>query len=179
MRRSSGRALHESSSALLDYYLMRSTKTHPRSSHENGPSHHRVKDALDQAFTLQQPGLRIDAGFAGEVVARRNRLMQAKLGQKHPQLRPLPPAPVPEYANRRVVVRSAIQSVGRTCTVPCRSIGGGDGLLVRTRWQRTRRTTCWNSWNRWGRAGRPGRLRSWPGAGSGAQAQGFRPPLLR
>ena len=63
MRRSGGRALHESSSALLDYYLMRSTKTHPRSSHENGPSHHRVKDALDQVFTLQQPGLRIDGSL--------------------------------------------------------------------------------------------------------------------
>ena len=116
---------------------MRSTKTHPRSSHENGPapSHHRVNDARDQAFTLRSSrgfeSTESYVGFAGEVVAKRNRLVQAKLGQKHPQLRLLPPAPVPEYANRRVVGRSAIQAVGRTCTVPCRSIGGGGGLLVR------------------------------------------------
>ena len=76
------------------------------------------------------------------MVARRNRLIQAKLGQKHPQLRLLPPAPVPEYANRRVVVRSAIQSVG-ACTP-----------TLTAYW----RTTCWDSWNRLGRAGRPGRL---------------------
>ena len=88
---------------------MRSTKTHPRSSHENGPapSHHRVNDARDQAFTLRSSRGRHTLNCASCL------------------------QPPPEYANRRVVVRSAIQSVGRTCTVPSRSIGGGGGLLVR------------------------------------------------
>ena len=170
---------------------MRSTKTHPRSSHENGPSQHRVNDARDQAFTLRSSrgfeSTESYVGFAGEVVAKRNRLVQAKLGQKHPQLRLLPPAPVPEYANRRVVGRSAIQSVGRTCTVPCRSIGGGGGLLVCRMGGSVLEDDLLElmepvgesgtAWSITAASSAP--LRSWPGAGSGAQARGLRPPLLR
>ena len=59
------------------------------------------------------------------MVERRNRLVQGKLEQERPHLRPLPPAPMPEYVNYRARVRkwSTIQAAGRTYTVPSRLIG--------------------------------------------------------
>ena len=64
-------------------------------------------------------------GFIRKVVDRRNRLVQGKLEEERPHLRPLPPAPVPEYVNHQARVRkwSTIQAVGRTYTVPSRLIG--------------------------------------------------------
>ena len=64
-------------------------------------------------------------GFVRKVVDRRNRLVQGELEEEHPHLRPLPPAPVPEYVNHRVRVRksSTIQAAGRTYSVPSRLIG--------------------------------------------------------
>ncbi len=132
IRRSRGRALNESYAALLDHYGLRSTRTNPGAGHENGVAEHahdRLKDALDQALMLR--GSRdfnstgTYAGFVRQVVAKRNRLVQGKLEQEHPHLRPLPPAPVPEYVNYRAKVRkwSTIQAAGRTYTVPSRLIG--------------------------------------------------------
>ena len=65
------------------------------------------------------------AGFVRKVVDRRNRLVMGKLEEERPHLRPLPPAPVPEYVNHRARVRkwSTIQAAGRTYTVPSRLIG--------------------------------------------------------
>ena len=59
------------------------------------------------------------------MAARRNRLVQGKLEQERSQLRPLPPAPMPQYVNYRARVRkwSTIQVAGRTYTVPSRLIG--------------------------------------------------------
>ena len=132
IRRSRGRALNESYAALLDHYGLRSTRTNPGAGHENGVAehaHYRLKDALDQALMLR--GSRdfdstgTYAGFVRQVVAKRNRLVQGKLEQERPHLRPLPPTPVPEYVNYRAKVRkwSTIQAAGRTYTVPSRLIG--------------------------------------------------------
>ena len=132
MRRSRGRALNDAYQALLDHYGLRSTRINPGQSHENGiaeQGHYRLKDAIDQALILR--GSRdfhtADdyALFVARMVQRRNRLAQGKLEQELACLRPLPPAPMPEYVNYRARVRkwSTIQVAGRTYTVPSRLIG--------------------------------------------------------
>ena len=132
VRRSRGRELNGTYAALLDHYGLRSTRINRGRSHENGVAeqgHYRLKDAIDQALILR--GSRdFDTGgdyarLVGEMVRRRNRLVQCKLEQEHSQLRPLPPAPMPQYVNYRARVRkwSTIQVAGRTYTVPSRLIG--------------------------------------------------------
>ena len=137
IRRSRGRALNDSYAELLEHYGMESTRINSGESHENGvaeQANHRLKDAIGQALMLQ--GSRdfssldeytgfVRTGFVRKVVDRRNRLVQGKLEEERPRLRPLPPAPVPEYVNHRAKVRkwSTIQAAGRTYTVPSRLIG--------------------------------------------------------
>ena len=132
MRRSLGRALNDAYRALLDHYGLHSTRINPGQSHENGVAeqgYYRLKDAIDQALILR--GSRdfhtADdyAIFVERMVQRRNRLVQGKLEQELACLRPLPPAPMPEYVNYRARVRkwSTIQVAGRTYTVPSRLIG--------------------------------------------------------
>ncbi len=117
--------------ALLDHYGLRSTRINPGQSHENGVAeqrHYCFKDAIDQALILR--GSRdFDTAddytlFVGRMVHRRNRFAQGKLEQEMASLRPLPPAPMPEYVNYRAQVRkwSTIQEAGRTYTVPSRLI---------------------------------------------------------
>ena len=131
MKRSRGRALNDNYAALLDHYGLRSTRINRGQSHENGVAehaHYRLKDAVDQALILR--GSRdfhtTDhyAGFVREMVERRNRLVKGKLEQEMACLRPLPPAPMPEYANYRSKVRkwSTIQVAGRSYSVPSRLI---------------------------------------------------------
>ncbi len=111
---------------------VRSTRINRGQSHENGVTeqgHYRLKDAIDQALILR--GSRdFDTGddyarYIRQMVERRNRLVQGKLEQELPHLRPLPPAPMHEYVNYRARVRkwSTIQAAGRTYTVPSRLIG--------------------------------------------------------
>ena len=132
VRRSRGRELNDVYAALLDHYGLQSTRINRGQSHENGVAeqgHYRLKDAIDQALILR--GSRdFDtvgdyADFVGEMVQRRNRLVQGKLEQERIHLRPLPAAPMPEYVNYRARVRkwSTIQAAGRTYTVPSRLIG--------------------------------------------------------
>ena len=132
VKRSRGRSLNDNYAALLDHYGLRSTRINRGQSHENGvaeQAHHRLKDAIDQALILR--GSRdFDtpddyANFVREMVARRNRLVEGKLEQEKACLRPLPPAPVPEYVNYQARVRkwSTIQVAKRTYTVPSRLIG--------------------------------------------------------
>ena len=132
VKRSRGRALNDSYAALLDHYGLRSTRINRGRSHENGvaeQAHYRLKDAIDQALILR--GSRdFDtvgeyAHFVREMVARRNRLVEGQLEQEMACLRPLPPAPVPEYVNYQARVRkwSTIQVAKRTYTVPSRLIG--------------------------------------------------------
>ena len=132
IKRSRGRALNGSYAELLDHYGMESTRINSGESHENGvaeQAHYRLKDAIDQALMLRGSrdfsSLEEYGAFIRKVVDRRNRLVQGKLEEERPHLRPLPPAPVPEYVNHRARVRkwSTIQAVGRTYTVPSRLIG--------------------------------------------------------
>ena len=132
MRRSRGRALNDSYAELLDHYGLESTRINSGESHENGvaeQAHYRLKDAIDQALMLRGSrdfsSLEEYTGFIRKVVDRRNRLVQEKLEQERPHLRPLPPAPVPEYVNHQARVRkwSTIQAAGRTYSVPSRLIG--------------------------------------------------------
>ena len=132
MKRSRGRALNDNYAALLDHYGLRTTRINRGKSHENGVAehaHYRLKDAVDQALILR--GSRdfhtADdyADFVQEMVTKRNRLVRGKLEQEMACLRPLPPAPMPEYANYQSKVRrwSTIQVAGRSYSVPSRLIG--------------------------------------------------------
>ena len=130
MRRS--RALNDDHQALLDHYGLRSTRINRGQNHENGVAeqdHYRLKDAIDQALILR--GSRdFDTAddcalFVGQMVQKRNRLVQGKLDQEMACLRPLPPTPMPEYVNYRAQIRKGrtIQVAGRTYTVPSRLTG--------------------------------------------------------
>ena len=132
MKRSRGRALNDNYAALLDHYGLCSTRINRGKSHENGVAeyaHYLLKDAVDQALILR--GSRdfhtaADyAHFVREMVAKRNRLVKGKLEQELACLGPLPPAPMPEYANYRSKVRrwSTIRVAGRSYSVPSRLIG--------------------------------------------------------
>ena len=132
MRRSRGRALNDAYQALLEHCGLRSTRINRGQSHENGVAeqgHYRLKDAIGQALILRGSHDFETADdyalFVGKMVQRRNRLVQGKLEQEMACLRPLPPAPMPEYVNYRARVRkwSTIQVAGRTYTVPSRLIG--------------------------------------------------------
>ncbi len=132
IKRSRGRALNDSYEALLDHYGLRSTRINRGQSHENGVAeqgHYRLKDAIDQALILRGSRDFDTAGdyarFVGQMAQKRDRPVQGKLEQEMACLRPLPPAPMPEYANYRARVRkwSTIQVAGRTYTVPSRLIG--------------------------------------------------------
>ena len=116
---------------MLDHYGLRSTRINRGQSHENGVAehaHYRLKDAVDQALIMR--GSRdfhtADdyANFVQQMVEKRNRLVKGKLEQEMACLRPLPPAPMPEYANYRSKVRrwSTIQVAGRSYSVPSRLI---------------------------------------------------------
>ena len=132
IRRSRARALNDNYAALLDHYGLRSTRVNRGKSHENGVAehaHYRLKDAVDQALILRgSRDFHTDddyAQFVQEMVAKRNRLVMGKLEQEMACLRPLPPAPLPEYVNYRSKVRkwSTIQAAGQTYSVPSRLIG--------------------------------------------------------
>ena len=99
MRRSRGRAPNDSYAELLDHYGLESTLINSGESHENGvaeQAHYRLKDAIDQALMLRGSrdfiSLEEYGDFVRKVVDRRNRLVQEKLEEERPHLRPLPPA---------------------------------------------------------------------------------------
>ena len=143
LKGSRGRALNANYTALLEHYGLRSTRINRGKSHENGVAehaHYRLKDAVDQALIMR--GSRdfhtADdyAGFVREMVAKRNRLVKGKLEQEMACLRPLPPAPMPEYANYQSKVRrwSTIQVAGRSYSVPSRLIGRGVQIRLYADW---------------------------------------------
>ena len=132
LKNSGGRGMNPRYEAVLAHYGVEATRTNPRSSHENGvveQGHRRLKNALDQSLILR--GSRDFETeeeyrqFVRVVVDRRNRLVGSKLKQERRHLRPLPPAPVPEYTNYRCRVRrwSTIRVANRTYSVPSRLIG--------------------------------------------------------
>ena len=132
LRDSRGRAMNARYEAVLSHYGVEHTRTNPRSSHENGvveQAHRRLKNAIHQALILR--GSRdFDSEeeyreFVRGIVDRRNRLVSSRLKTERRHLRPLPPSPVPEYANYRARVRrwSTIRAANRTYSVPSRLIG--------------------------------------------------------
>ena len=132
LKGSGGRALNERYAAVLAHYGLRSTRTNPRSSHENGVAeqgHYRLKGALGQALVLRGSrdfgSVEAYTSFVRQVVAKRNRLVRVKMEHERRHLRPLPPAPVPEYVTYRTKVRkwSTVRVSNHTYTVPSRLIG--------------------------------------------------------
>ena len=132
LKDSRGRVLNARYKAVLDHYGVEHTRTNSRSSHENGvveQRHHRIKNVLKQALILR--GSRDFESedeykaFVRRIVDRRNRPIRSKLERERSHLRPLPPAPVPEYVNYRARVRrwSTIRVANRTYSVPSRLIG--------------------------------------------------------
>ena len=102
LKNSRGRAVNARYEAVLAHYGVESTRTNPRSSHENGvveQAHRRLKSAIAQALILR--GSRDFESeeeyrqFVRGVVDRRNRLVRSKLKTERRHLRPLPPAPDP------------------------------------------------------------------------------------
>ena len=126
-----GQSENDNYAALLDHYGLRSTLINSGKGHENGVAehaHYRLKDAVDQALIMR--GSRDFhtgddyAHFVQQMVEKRNRLVRGKLEQELAWLRPLPPAPMLEYANYQSKVRrwSTIQVAGRSYSVPSRLI---------------------------------------------------------
>ena len=133
LKRSGGRQLTARFQAVLDHYGMRSSRIQPRQAHENGTveqSHHQSKRAVAQALLL-----RGHADFADEdtyldlvrgvIERKQNGPAAARLAEERVHLRPLPPAPIPNYTTHTCVVRrwSTIRVSGRTYSVPSRLIG--------------------------------------------------------
>ena len=122
-------------------------------------------------------------GFVRKVVDRRNRLVQEKLEEERPHLRPLPPAPVPEYINHRARVRkwSTIQPFDKLRSrtdlhraLPAHREGGADPAVRRTPGSVLQGQSHRTYGAGKGRAGGPRRL---PARHRliGAQARGLRP----
>ena len=97
LKGSGGRALNERYAAVLAHYGLRSTRTNPRSSHENGVAeqgHHRLKGALGQALILRGSrdfrSVEAYISFVRQVADKRNRLVGAKLEHERRCLRRCP-----------------------------------------------------------------------------------------
>jgi len=93
-------------------------------------AHFRTKSAVEQALLLRGHTDFVDEAtyeaFVREVIDRkRNGPAAARLADERPYLRPLPPAPVPNYTTFTCVVRrwSTIRVGKRTYSVPSRLLG--------------------------------------------------------
>jgi hypothetical protein len=133
LKRSGGRQLTERFRGVLDHYGLRSSRIQSGEAHENGvveQAHFRTKTAVEQALLLRGHADFVDEGtyeaFVREVIERkRNEPAAARLADERPYLRPLPPAPVPDYTTFTCVVRrwSTIRVGKRTYSVPSRLLG--------------------------------------------------------
>jgi hypothetical protein len=132
LKETGGRTLTQRYGALLEHYGIRSTRTNPRSPHENGAAeqaHYRLKTDINQALILRGyrdfPDVAAYQTLVREVVAKRNQRSQAKLAEEQGYLQPLPPAPVPEYTVYRTKVGrwGTIRATHRTYSVPSRLQG--------------------------------------------------------
>ncbi len=133
LKRSGGRQLTTRFRGVLDHYGARSSRIQPGQAHENGvveQAHFRTKTAVEQALLLRGHTDFVDAAtyeaFVRDVVERRRNTPAAvRLAEERPYLRPLPPAPVPNFTTFTCVVRrwSTIRVGGRTYSVPSRLRG--------------------------------------------------------
>ncbi|MDD5083036.1 MAG: IS21 family transposase [Dehalococcoidales bacterium] len=132
LRYSRGRAFNERYGAVLAHYGIRPTATNANSPHENGvaeQAHYRLKSALDQAIFLRGsrdfPTIAAYMDFVRETVRKRNKRTKLRFNIERQYLRPLPPAPIPEYTTYRPKVSkwSIIRVARRSYTVPARLQG--------------------------------------------------------
>jgi hypothetical protein len=132
LKNSRGRVLSERYGAVLDHYDIRATTTNANAPHENGvaeQAHYRLKSAIHQELVLRGSRdfftVKAYLAFVREVVNRRNRRTDLKLSVERRYLRPLPPAPVPEYTTYRPRVSkwSIIRVAQKTYTLPARLKG--------------------------------------------------------
>jgi len=132
LKESRGRTLTERYKAVLDHYGIRSTRTNVNAAHENGvaeQAHYRLKSAIQQELVIRGShdffSEKAYLAFIREIISRRNRRIDAKLSVEKRFLRPLPPAPVPEYTTYRPKVSkwSIIRVARKTYTVPARLKG--------------------------------------------------------
>jgi hypothetical protein len=133
LKRSGGRQLTERFRGVLEHYDLRSSRIQPGEAHENGvveQAHFRTKTAVAQALLLRGHADFVDEAtdetFVREVIEqKRNTPAARRLAEERPYLRPLPPAPVPNYTTWTCVVRrwSTIRVGGRTYSVPSRLLG--------------------------------------------------------
>jgi hypothetical protein len=118
--------------ALLDHYGLRPQAIGARKAHENGDaeqSHHRFKEAVDQALLLRG-GRDFDdraayERFLREVFARRNVNRAVRFAEERPRLRGLPARRLDAWHRRRVRVTqgSTIRIGSNVYSVPSRLIG--------------------------------------------------------
>ena len=136
-----GRGLaKERYSALMRHYGMEPTTNTLGVAHENGDveqSHHRFKEAVDQALRVRGSRDFLDrpayTHFLTAIVKQRNLTRQHRWTEEQAVLRPLPVAPLGLCREMRVPVSrfSTIQVLRNTYSVPARLIG--TTVLVRIR----------------------------------------------
>lgn len=136
-----GRALaKERYSAVMRHYGMEPTTNTLGVAHENGDveqSHHRFKEAVDQALRVRGSRDFLDRSaytrFLQTIVSQRNLTRQRRWAEEQAVLRPLPVAPLRLCRELRVPVSrfSTIQVLRNTYSVPSRLIG--TTVLVRIR----------------------------------------------
>ncbi len=126
--------------ALMRHYGMEPTTNTLGVAHENGDveqSHHRFKEAVDQALRVRGSRDFVDRSaytqFLQHLVTQRNRTRQGRWTEEQAVLRPLPTAPLALCREERVPVSrfSTIQVLRNTYSVPARLIG--TMVLVRIR----------------------------------------------
>lgn len=132
LRKTGGRTLNRPYRQLLEHYGLSSTRTNPRKAHENGvveQAHRRMKGLVRQALLLRGSSDFYSIGEYQElvlgIVDKKNRAAAARIEIERSHLRPLPPAPLPDYVTypARVSKWSTIRVSNRTYTVPPRLIG--------------------------------------------------------
>ncbi len=136
-----GRALaKERYGALMRHYGMEPTTNTLGIAHENGDveqSHHRLKEAVDQALRVRGSRDFVDrpayTHFLATIVNQRNLTRQQRWAEEQAALRPLPAARLAVCRELRVPVSrfSTIQVLRNTYSVPARLIG--TTVLVRVR----------------------------------------------
>jgi hypothetical protein len=132
LKNSAGRTLTQRYRALLEHYGATSTRIEPGESHQNGAveqRHSRTKRAIAEALVIRGSKDFVDVAayraFVVEIVAKRNRRIEAKLAEDRAALRPLPSSQVPTYTVFKPRVRkwSTVRVGRQTYSVPSRLIG--------------------------------------------------------
>jgi hypothetical protein len=154
--------------ALLSYYGLAGEKTQAGQPHENGDveqSHHRIKEALQQALMLRGSREFRDRvayeGFVREVLARRNGGRQERLAEERARLRPLPARRLATESAMATTTTSAIQARPMLAASGTVTPAAKIGTASRSK-RRPRRVSCMVTATRKAEGGmRNGRQRRW------------------